>query len=1380
MSRSTLFISRRLLAAGLTLLFLCAGSTAAQDLRRGRSVGRLLPPDPAALAAASGTGAGPGLKAVQPKQNDGVRLPNGTVQPGGNPIDQDNDGLLDALEIAGWDIVYDEHGYGPGGLFGLLTVVTVTSNPLDDDSDDDGIGDLEEYLIGTNPMLADTDGDGLSDFDEWNVWFTSPNSVDSDSDARGPDGDLPPNASLFDGIELNAAPGIDYTGLPRTSPSLADTDGDGLTDFEEIDHPFFHPLIADLPSSAIEIDGKPTVKLNVEYAESVGQASEYGATLSSSTSSTSAQSWGSSAEEKIGLEASVSGEASVFPPGYSGSVSVSVSGELSWTESQEMSQETTKALSEEFSEYQTDSTELTEVAATGFISVPVRLRNNGLFSFTLTSLGMTVKRWAQPATDPSQPDPSVTLPGSFEALATLTPAFGDLTLAPGEVTPTLMVEATDVNADVIKGFLANPASLVLEPSVFNLETADGIDFDFITESTFTQTAQLEISYGPGDFETYRIATNVERNGFEYPGISLADALEQVVGVSFDPAGPGAGDSPDTYTLQEFTIDDGMNPVISTGLTTIAGLRDRVYVPGSNPGDPAAAFWAIAGSDLPVTEFDLDTDGTVDVSLVDFDAVQLTAGSTVRLYYTIDADADGLFAFDEQFFGSSDDTPDSDGDSLTDHFEVREGVVVGEGQPQLALLGYPRLVYTNPVLSDTDGDGWTDAHEVNVSLTDPTVPDTDGDGIPDPLDPFGLQPAGRLYVRTSAMGAADGSSWADAAALADALTSARTLNMDGDAQNDVGSIWVAEGTHVLGIPNGEWLMPRNCRVLGGFVGDETFESQRDVNPLTNQTVLSAAAGSVVDDTDNGVHVLAISQNAAGSGFFNVDGFTLTGGYADGGGLLDFGGAMYINASTSTILLRNLLVQQNYAVSHGGGIYHAAGDLTVENSSFFLNESGAEGGALSMATTGSSPRDLHVSGTDFRFNQAATRGGAVSNSGEDVITFSGCVFDNNRVASKVYGAGGSVDGGGAWYTEAGGTATNCEFVSNLGGDLFADNRVGGGAIRVSEDGGTADAVVLTNCLLTGNTAGFGGALAVKRPANPANARVVQLTNCTLVDNLSVFLFETGEVQITLVDGGGTPVCNTGFYVSGAGGLHQDSGDEFNLTGNKNTPITVFSNEFLIRNSILYGNRSGGAVHTLNSCAESISELEIQGFLAQGITELGDLDSPSVFDELKRGAWAQLAMRSGWDEGAGPDQVASQNFFLTAPQDLFVFWDDFIAITPSVSLSFSVMEWGTSTSGAKLTPYDNSNPGLAATLEFLNDLGDSTGLDGMFVGYAVGDYRPADGSQLIDAGLTVVDTNVSTPEFELLPATDLAGQPRVVGEPGAVNAVVDIGAYEHQGDG
>lgn len=103
-----------------------------------------------------------------------------------NP-DSDNDGLTDSEE--------DVLGTDP-------------NNP---DSDGDGITDNDEDTVGTDPTNPDSDEDGLSDGDEL-IIGTDPNDADSDDDG------------LSDGEEINQG----------TDPSNPDTDGDGASDSDEV------------------------------------------------------------------------------------------------------------------------------------------------------------------------------------------------------------------------------------------------------------------------------------------------------------------------------------------------------------------------------------------------------------------------------------------------------------------------------------------------------------------------------------------------------------------------------------------------------------------------------------------------------------------------------------------------------------------------------------------------------------------------------------------------------------------------------------------------------------------------------------------------------------------------------------------------------------------------------------------------------------------------------------------------------------------------------------------------------------------------------------------------------------------------------------------
>lgn len=105
--------------------------------------------------------------------------PNGELI-GTNPHlkDSDRDGIEDNEEL----------GYTVGKLPSELNIADYVraikphSNPAKFDSDDDGLDDELEQLIGTNIMLPDTDKDGLSDGEEVSLWFDPLNS-NSDDDS---------------------------------------------------------------------------------------------------------------------------------------------------------------------------------------------------------------------------------------------------------------------------------------------------------------------------------------------------------------------------------------------------------------------------------------------------------------------------------------------------------------------------------------------------------------------------------------------------------------------------------------------------------------------------------------------------------------------------------------------------------------------------------------------------------------------------------------------------------------------------------------------------------------------------------------------------------------------------------------------------------------------------------------------------------------------------------------------------------------------------------------------------------------------------------------------------------------------------------------------
>ena len=131
---------------------------------------------------------------------------DGYTPPSGN--DTNNNGIDDAYEAAGF-IDAPENTDGAD-----------TPDYLDTDSDNDGLDDVIEANQGT-PTGTDTDGDGLDDgFDDSDDTGVEPDVNDNlDSGADG-----------TDNIDEPGTPEVDF----REVPAETDSDGDGVTDSQEI------------------------------------------------------------------------------------------------------------------------------------------------------------------------------------------------------------------------------------------------------------------------------------------------------------------------------------------------------------------------------------------------------------------------------------------------------------------------------------------------------------------------------------------------------------------------------------------------------------------------------------------------------------------------------------------------------------------------------------------------------------------------------------------------------------------------------------------------------------------------------------------------------------------------------------------------------------------------------------------------------------------------------------------------------------------------------------------------------------------------------------------------------------------------------------------
>jgi len=643
--------------------------------------------------------------------------------------DCDGDGLTDDKEAEGWQVVITQHP-DPINHPEITTTTTrrETSNPLRVDTDNDGLPDNEEFhsrYTGSisDPRNRDTDNDAIDDYQE--VVLLRSNPADSDSDADG----------ITDYVEVNQN---------GSSPTVADSDGDSIPDGADYQANGGDPRLADLPAFEIQVDN-PIVTFNYSFVftqNGVKTAEETGnvmATLSDMSSQSNTET--DTAVKEWSAKAALHAEAeAAYPTGFSASAKVTLDADVGASGRNEITKESADRTAKELQKSNTttrslmsgETVERTVSGAT--VTASVRFSNTGAFAMCLDNILIQMRT----------PDPDN--PGEFIPLGTLAPVGLN---APIELGPLTTMHTVQFSASLdtqsvesVQRFMRNPRNIIFDVGNFTVKSDPSGTTDacaapsYITteQRIVNNTGELTVDFageGGRDVKHFFVSTNLGRqeavrdlNGDDQ--IDAQDA-EQVL---YTPDG--------TYLYPRLTdaldiagIPYSVDPV--TGQFTSVGDVD-------NAAAPDRKAWIILirndkRGTSRISDASLTYCGEVNAACpagpTRVEDVTITPGVQIWITYLQDNDKDGVARSAEELYGTSDDNPDSDGDSVSDFDEIYKPVSVTVTNREGEQVSFE--AHSNPVLLDSDGDGVRDDVERTMQ-TAPDRADTDGDGLEDGTDP----------------------------------------------------------------------------------------------------------------------------------------------------------------------------------------------------------------------------------------------------------------------------------------------------------------------------------------------------------------------------------------------------------------------------------------------------------------------------------------------------------------------------------------------------------------------------------------------------------------------------------------------------------------------
>lgn len=322
--------------------------------------------------------------------------------------------------------------------------------------------------------------------------------------------------------------------------------------------------------------------------------------------------------------------------------------------------------------------------------------------------------------------------------------------------------------------------------------------------------------------------------------------------------------------------------------------------------------------------------------------------------------------------------------------------------------------------------------------------------------------GSYYVKATATGTGDGSSWTNA--FTD-LQHAIDVAQPGDI------ICVAAGTYLPtfrhdgdSLRHSTFYIDSDITLLGGFSGEPGTEgSMEGRDPVVHATILSGDLGLSGDTSDNAFHVVFIDHV---SDTMHLDGFIITDGNNFGAeGFGTYGAGIFLDAEAGRCspVIANCVIRDNHADQGGAGIMIYAGSTGVSFATFsnckILRNVAGGGGGIQGLVDGEGILNPAIVNCYLQGNVARTaQGSAISlivHSATSVVQMINTVVTGNHATTSS-----------AFDIFLTGTGLAQPNIIN---SVFAGNN--NGSLRVSSIGTVNSLITVRNSIFWGNGFGHG---------------------------------------------------------------------------------------------------------------------------------------------------------------------------------------------------------------------------------------------------------------------------------------------------------------------